>query len=69
MFLIGFEIEEVNTFLNHLLNVALFQVDNERAGLYLGEVQDVVDKEKHQFCAVKSCFIIDLATLEIYFFF
>ena len=69
MFLIGFEFEEVNAFVNHLLNVALFLVENERTRLYLGEVQDVIDQEKHQFCAIKSSFIVDLAALEIDFVF
>ena len=44
-FLLGFELEEVDAFLCHLLNVALFQVENERPGFYLGEIQDVLDKE------------------------
>jgi hypothetical protein len=64
-FLIGFELEEVDAFLNYLLNVALFQVENERARLYLGEVQDVFDQEKHQFGAIKCCFIVDLSSLEV----
>jgi hypothetical protein len=64
-FLIGFEFEEVDAFLNHLLNATFFQVENERAGLYLGEVHDVLDQEKHQFGAIKSCFIVDLAPLEV----
>ena len=64
-FFIGFELEEVDAFLNHLLNATLFQVENERAGLYLGEVHDVLDQEKHQLSAIKSCFIVDLAPLEV----
>ena len=64
-FLIGFEFEEVDAFLNHLLNATLFQVENERAGLYLGEVHDVFDQEKHQFRAIKCCFIVNLAPLKI----
>ena len=64
-FLIGFEFEEVDAFLNHLLNIAIFWVENERTGLYLGEVQDVLDQEKHQFCAIKCCFVVDLAPLEV----
>jgi hypothetical protein len=64
-FLIGFEFKEVDAFLNHLLNATVFQVENERAGLYLGEVHDVLDQEKHQLGAIKSCFIVDLAPLEV----
>ena len=64
-FLIGFELEEVNAFLNHLLYVALFQVENERSGLDLGEVQDVFDQKKHQFRAIKSSFVVDLPPLEV----
>jgi hypothetical protein len=64
-FLIGFKLEEVDAFLNYLLNVALFQVENERARLYLGEIQDVLDQEKHQLGAIKSCFIVNLAPLEV----
>jgi len=64
-FLIGFELEEVDAFFNHLLDIALFRVENERARLYLGEIQDILDQEKHQFCAIKCCFVVDLAPLEV----
>ncbi len=64
-FLIGFELEEVDAFLNHLLYAALFQVENERSGLDLREVQDVLDQKKHQFRTVKSSFIVDLPPLEV----
>jgi hypothetical protein len=65
----GFEPEQINALLDHVLQVEVFVAKNEGPRLYLRKVENVFNQEKHELRAIQGCFIVQLSTLVIYVIF